>query len=258
MLNSRIATQVAQVLGFSLLLTASAVAQIGTRFPSEKKIIPDPVTGVPLTFLTSTPAGDSKIYQTHHQWTSDGKWVIFRSNRVRGQAMAVNEETGDIVQVTGERLHQGCSVLAEHSMNLYFARITNLPPVDAQQQHALTARQLRSAMRPPRWPRGRPKSRRASPQAPRRVHAGGRGSSPVPRPSGPAEIGHARGSWENYLPIAPPGKSARRRTTSMSAASFLPEMGAVGDVALDPTEDFVYFRVGPSKEYAAQHLAPDA
>ena len=32
------------------------------------------------------------------------------------------------------------------------------------------------------------------------------------------------------------------------------EFGAVGDVALDPTEDFVYFRVG-NRELAASHLA---
>ena len=30
----------------------------------------------------------------------DGKWVVFRSERMRGQAMAVHEETGVIVQVT--------------------------------------------------------------------------------------------------------------------------------------------------------------
>lgn len=54
-------------------------AQIGRRFPSEKKILKDPVTGTMLTFLTSKPYGDSKIYQTHAQWTSDGQWVIFRS-----------------------------------------------------------------------------------------------------------------------------------------------------------------------------------
>ena len=105
----------------STLLATSASAQIGRRFPSEKKIVQDPVTGVPLTFLTSTPAGDSKIYPTHHQWTADGKWVVFRSNRVRGQAMAVNEETGDIVQVT-EGGYSGMLCLADHSMNLYFLR----------------------------------------------------------------------------------------------------------------------------------------
>ena len=81
----------AGVLVTSTLLLSLAHAQIGQRFPSEKKIVEDPITGTPLTFLTSTPAGDSKIYPTHHQWTSDGKWVVFRSNRVPGEAMAVNE-----------------------------------------------------------------------------------------------------------------------------------------------------------------------
>ena len=79
----------------NLCFTSQLIAQIGKRFPSEKKVIKDPVTGVMLTFLTSTPAGDSKIYQTHNQWTSDGQWLIFRSNRVKGEAMAVNEKTGD-------------------------------------------------------------------------------------------------------------------------------------------------------------------
>src|SRR3989304_774912 len=88
-------------LGLSLALASTAPAQFGRRFPSEKRIVPDPVTGVPLTFLTSTPAGDSKIYPTHPQWTSDGKWLIFRSGRAAGQAMAGNEETGDMGQVTG-------------------------------------------------------------------------------------------------------------------------------------------------------------
>lgn len=96
-------------------------AQIGTRFPSEKIIIKDTVTGTELTFLTSKPAGDSKIYQTHNQWTSDGKWVIFRSNRVRGEAMAVNEETGDIVQVS-EGGFTGMLNVARKSMKLYFMR----------------------------------------------------------------------------------------------------------------------------------------
>src|SRR5512147_1415754 len=105
-----------------LFLTSAAHAQIGRRFPSEKKIVRDPVTGTMLTFLTSTPAGDSKIYQTHNQWTSDGKWIIFRSNRVRGEAMAVNEETGVIVQVS-EGGYTGMLNVARKSMKLYFMRI---------------------------------------------------------------------------------------------------------------------------------------
>lgn len=81
--------------------TMPATAQMGKRFPSERKVINDPKTGVELVFLTSkSGTGDAKIYQTHNQWTADGRWVVFRSDRVKGEAMAVNEETGDIVQVT--------------------------------------------------------------------------------------------------------------------------------------------------------------
>ena len=104
-----------------LFLAASVHAQIGKRFPSERKVIKDPVTGTMLTFLTSTPMGDSKIYQTHNQWTSDGQWLIFRSGRVRGEAMAVNEKTGEMVQVT-EGGYMGMLNVARKSMKLYFMR----------------------------------------------------------------------------------------------------------------------------------------
>ncbi|HEY6915836.1 MAG TPA: hypothetical protein VI413_14255 [Paludibacter sp.] len=96
-------------------------AQIGKRFPSERKEIKDPVTGQKLIFLTSTPAGDSKIYQTHNQWTSDGQWLIFRSNRVKGEAMAVNGKSGEMVQVT-EGGYTGMLNVARKSMKLYFMR----------------------------------------------------------------------------------------------------------------------------------------
>jgi oligogalacturonide lyase len=103
------------------LYTLPVFSQIGRRFPSERKVVKDPVTGVMLTFLTSTPAGDAKIYQTHNQWTSDGQWLIFRSGRVRGEAMAVNERTGEMVQVT-EGGYTGMLNIARKSMKLYFMR----------------------------------------------------------------------------------------------------------------------------------------
>jgi oligogalacturonide lyase len=108
----------------SFLISSVASAQIGTRFPSEKKVVTDLVTGTQLTFLTSKPSGDSKIYQTHNQWTADGNWVIFRSNRVRGEAMAVNEKTGVIVQVS-EGGFTGMLNVARKSMKLYFMRDTS-------------------------------------------------------------------------------------------------------------------------------------
>jgi len=104
-----------------LLTFLTCEGQIGTRFPSEKKIVEDPVTGVDLVFLTSRPAGDTKIYPTHNQWTSDGEWLIFRSDRVKGEAMAVNEKTGDIVQVT-EGGYTGTLCVARKSMRLFYMK----------------------------------------------------------------------------------------------------------------------------------------
>ena len=110
------------VLAAIIFVTAStAFSQIGKRFPSERKQIKDPVTGTMLTFLTSTQNGDSKIYQTHNQWTSDGQWLIFRSNRAKDEAMAVNEKTGEIVQVS-EGGYTGMLNVARKTMKLYFMR----------------------------------------------------------------------------------------------------------------------------------------
>ena len=48
------------LLGLALgLALAPAWAQIGQRFPSERRVVNDPVTGTPLTFLTTQPRGDS-------------------------------------------------------------------------------------------------------------------------------------------------------------------------------------------------------
>lgn len=105
----------------TLLPVCSLTAQIGKRFPSERKLIKDPATGVMLTFLRSTPAGDSKIYQTHNQWTADGQWLIFRSGRAKGEVLAVNEKTGEQVQVT-EGGYTGMLCVARRSMKLYYMR----------------------------------------------------------------------------------------------------------------------------------------
>jgi len=105
----------------ALLVLATAFGQIGTRFPSEKKTIKDPVTGQKLIFLTTKSAGDSKTYPTHPQWTSDGEWLIFRSNRAKGEAIAVNEKSGVMVQVT-EGGYNGTLCMAQKSMKLYFMR----------------------------------------------------------------------------------------------------------------------------------------
>lgn len=109
------------VLLAALMASSPVCAQIGKRFPSERKVVKDPVTGTMLTFLTSTPTGDAKIYQTHNQWTSDGQWLIFRSGRIKGEAMAVNEQTGEMVQVT-EGGYMGMLNVARKMMKLFFMR----------------------------------------------------------------------------------------------------------------------------------------
>ena len=106
----------------ALCSTLQATAQMGSRLPSERKVITDPQTGVELVFLTSkSGTADSKIYQTHNQWTADGKWIVFRSDRIKGEALAVNEATGDIVQVT-EGGYEGMLCVARKSMKLYHMR----------------------------------------------------------------------------------------------------------------------------------------
>ncbi len=136
----------------ALLLASSTLAasNVGRRFPSEKRVYNDKVTGLEVVALTTDPANDSKIYQTHAQWTADGKWIVFRSNRGApapqpppepapaattpaagrgtagggspGAAFAVNEATGEIVQLTEYGGYSGMLNLARKSMKLYFQR----------------------------------------------------------------------------------------------------------------------------------------
>jgi oligogalacturonide lyase len=110
----------------SALFVSPTSAQVGRIWPSEKKTVIDPVTGTELSFLTSHPLSDSKIYQTHPDWTSDGKWLIFRSNRAPGQAFGVNEETGTIVQVT-DKGYMGMLCVGRKSMKMYIMRALDAP-----------------------------------------------------------------------------------------------------------------------------------
>jgi len=111
-----------------IFLTPTAFASnVGRRFPSEKRTFKDEVTGLTVTALTTDPANDSKIYQTHAQWTSDGRYIIFRSNRMSGggrgsQAFAIHEESGEIIQLTEGSTGTGSLNVARKSNKLYFFR----------------------------------------------------------------------------------------------------------------------------------------
>lgn len=192
------------VIGFTLIFSNFADAQIGRRFPSERRVVKDPVTGTLLTFLTSTPAGDSKIYQTHNQWTSDGQWLIFRSNRVRGEALAVNEKTGDIVQVT-EGGYSGMLNVARKSMKLYFMRNPNRETVTAS--------------------------------------GSGSGTNPnAGRESAAMQIVEV--DLEKVFADSRAGKMKSPDAYQRVCGTTPKEIGAGGDMALDADEKWVYFRIG--------------
>lgn len=109
----------------------AAEAQVGRRFPSEMKTVVDRITGRPITFLTSGQVSDAKNYPTHPSWAGDGVHIVFRSaNRSPDgpQAFAVNEITGDIIQLTaGPGVGTGSLNLARKSNRLYYMRRSGAP-----------------------------------------------------------------------------------------------------------------------------------
>ncbi|HET9571704.1 MAG TPA: hypothetical protein VFP20_09890 [Bacteroidales bacterium] len=236
------------------VLVASVKGQIGTRFPSERKVVKDPVTGQKLIFLTTQQGrGDGKIYQTHNQWTSDGKWVIFKSDRVRGEVMAVNEKTGVMVQVS-EGGYTGMLNVARKSMKLYFMR--NVPnhddtlymerqkmkptPTEAIGNEPLATDNIQRSTRPknPLGPEG------VVPGTPRNRWV------PAPREVQIVEVDLAKVFQDSEKGKMKPA-SVYQRICGTTPASI----GAGGDMALNGSEDLVYFREG--KEEAARHL-PDS
>ncbi len=204
------------VIGFTLIFSTAADAQIGKRFPSERKVVKDPVTGTMLTFLTSTPSGDSKIYQTHNQWTSDGNWLIFRSGRVKNEAMAVNEKTGEMVQVT-EGGYTGMLNIARNSMKLYFMR------------------------RPP------------GTTSPNQV-GGAPNSDPAQRRFEPTTLQIVEVDLEKLFADSLAGKMKSADVYQRVCGTTPVELGAGGDMALDGGEEWAYFRIG--REEAARRLPP--
>lgn len=89
----------------------------GQRFPSENYTYTDKETGVVVNALTTSRHNNSKMYQTHPQWTADGKYIIFSSNRTSKkndfdrQYYAISTENFEIVQITtgkqGRDFHLG-------------------------------------------------------------------------------------------------------------------------------------------------------
>ncbi|HMD71493.1 MAG TPA: hypothetical protein VKF41_09130 [Bryobacteraceae bacterium] len=236
-----------------LFAASAAFGQMGRTWPSEKKIVPDPVTGLPLTFLTSTDGGysQSKIYQTHRQWTVDGKWLIFRGVRETGpQAMAVNEETGQIVQVT-ENGFSGMLCAGNKTMKLYVLSGggggRGRGPADAPGAADAAGRGAagRGAGRGAGRAGGPPAEGGAgpggTPGAPNAQGPGGRG------PSGPRQILEID-LEKLFADVA--AKTVKPAANYTRVCGTIPATLYVdGNMGLDANDDFMYFRVqGPETE----------
>ncbi len=225
----------AAVLAVAASFTSPSFAQVGRVWPSEKKVVTDPVTGTPLTFLTSTPVGDSKIYQTHPDWTSDAQWLIFRSNRVRGQAFAVNEETGKIVQVT-DKGYTGMLCVARKSMKLFLMRDLSAPVDSGRDPYIDAAAAAQAAESAPAGA-----TAVAAPATPTPAPAA---ATPTPgrfRSRGPYQIVEV--DLASLFADAVAG-TVKDDTAYEHVCGTTPAgMHATGNMGLDANEDFAYFGI---------------
>lgn len=93
---------------------------VGKKFSSEKTSYKDAVTGLEITMLTTSPAKDDKIYQTHPNWTADGRYIVFMSDRSgTNQYFAVSVETGAIVPLTDDP-QPGNACLSRTENRMYY------------------------------------------------------------------------------------------------------------------------------------------
>jgi oligogalacturonide lyase len=214
-----------------LISSSTVFGQMGRTWPSEKQIVPDPVTGVPLEFLTSTDGTyrQSKIYQTHRQWTADGKWLIFRGTREAGsQAFAVNEESGQIVQVT-ETGFMGMLCAGNKTMKLYVmagggGRGRGAPPARGAAPDAARGTGAAAGERATADDRG-PRAGRGGAGGPQQI----------------LEIDLAKLFADVAAGAVQPAASYQRVCGTIPAGLF-----ADGNMGLDANDDFMYFRVsGP-------------
>ncbi|MHC4112128.1 MAG: oligogalacturonate lyase family protein [Planctomycetota bacterium] len=103
---------------------------MGRKFPSEKTRYEDPVTGLEITMLTTSPTKDNKIYQTHPNWTADGRHVVFTSDRTgTNQYFAVSVKTGTILQLTDDK-QPGNAFLSRTRNQMYYISDRRIWDVD--------------------------------------------------------------------------------------------------------------------------------
>lgn len=100
------------------------------KFPPEKMTYKDAATDLEITMLTTSPAKDNKIYQTHPNWTADGQNIVFTSDRSgTNQYFAISVKTGIIVQLTDDQL-PGNACLNKTRNRMYYLSDNKIWDVD--------------------------------------------------------------------------------------------------------------------------------
>lgn len=219
-MHLHVAQTVTRLALVGLFSSSVAFGQMGRTWPSETRVVPDPVTGVPLTFLTNNENGrSSKMYQTHRQWTSDGKWSIFRGERGDSgtQVFAVNEASGQIVQLTASG-YSGDICLGNSSMKLFFVPTVNLAPNGA-----------------------------VLPAAPESEATPGQGRGQRRRPSGPRQIVEL--DLAKLFADVAAGQVKAPENYQRVCGTVPENLQFGGNMGVDANDDFAYFRVnGPETE----------
>lgn len=124
---------------FMLMNAISGFAQYGKIGKSEMQAFKDAVTGVEMTMLTDTMKNDRFLYQTDPMWTSDGKYLLFRSSSRSDEMVEAKDRdgnprkwpatqlyliemaTGNIIQITSGT-NTGSGFLANRSNKLFLNR----------------------------------------------------------------------------------------------------------------------------------------
>ena len=114
-----------------LLCSARAFGQVGKVYPSEGKAYTDEKTGREVVMLTTHPATDDKMYQTHPSWTADGAYIVFKSDRSGStQLFAFSEKDGTITQLTDGGMNLGTASVGRLRNNIFLMRDSKLVALD--------------------------------------------------------------------------------------------------------------------------------
>jgi oligogalacturonide lyase len=120
------------------------ISHVGRRFPSERTAYKDSVTGYEISMLTTSPAKDNKIYQTHPNWTADGRYIVFTSDRVgTNQYFALSVDTGEIIQLTSDNA-PGNAFLGRQKNNMFYVSERAIWELDIDAICSLRARKVNS------------------------------------------------------------------------------------------------------------------